>query len=379
LYSDRPDLGGFFAAGEFLFWRQTNPLKHETIARRGLLDFDGSITAQLNGTVVVPVAGGTPIIVPGPAIPGQFIGTGQEALSSQDVSGQQTYTPGFDFTIGWRFRSGVVLDFTWWHLMEAHYGATATLVPPGLQAGPLLENTFLFSPVFNFTTLYAGPAQKIALGNPFAAYGIWNGATEEDLIFRQRFDQADLTLRIPIYETDCTRCYGLIGPRFAWFWEKFKWRTVSQDFTGAASPEDAAYYTNIVSNRMYGVDIGGGNEWRLGDTPIGTFSVSLDLRAAMLIDIVKERAQYERADFATAAKRARTEYKPVPELQAGLHFWWYPVEGIQVRIGYDAMGFFNTISSPYPVDFDFRRLNPGWTDGTWRFLDGIDAGIGFIF
>jgi len=127
------------------------------------------------------------------------------------------------------------------------------------------------------------------------------------------------------------------------------------------------------------IDIGVGDELRLGDTPIGTFSVSLDLRAAALVDIVKERAQYERADFATAAKRARTEYKPVGELQAGLHFWWYPVEGIQVRVGYDAMGFFNTISSPYPVDFDFRRLNPGWTDGTWRFLDGIDAGIGFIF
>src|SRR5262249_2821708 len=46
LYHDRPEKGGFYAAAEFMYFRQTNPLDHQVIAVRGLLDFDGSITAD---------------------------------------------------------------------------------------------------------------------------------------------------------------------------------------------------------------------------------------------------------------------------------------------------------------------------------------------
>jgi hypothetical protein len=379
LYHDRPELGGFYASGEFLFMRQTNPLKHQVIAFRGLVDFDGSVIADLNGTTFVPTGGGQRIIVPGNVVPGTFIGSGAVALSSDDAHGPQTYEPGFALTLGWRFRSGVAVEIQWWHLFEAKYAAVATLVPPNLQAGQNLEDTFLFSPVFNFPNDFAGPPQKIALGNPFAVYGIWNGASIMSEQFTQRFEQFDVTGRIPLYENDCDRCYGIIGPRLVWFWERFQWRTVSQDFNGQATQADVALYSNIVSNRLYGVHIGGGNEYRLGDTPIGTFSVSIDLQAAALLDVIKERAKYERADFAIAAQRARTEYKAVPELQGQINLWWYPIEGIEMRLGYDAMGFFNTVSSPYPVDFNYGRLNGGWRDNTFRFVDGLNAGIGFIF
>src|SRR5207245_11794970 len=98
--------------------------------------------------------------------------------------------------------------------------------------------------------------------------------------------------------------------------------------------DNVAIYTNIISNRMYGPFIGIGNEYYLGHG----FSISLDLKAAILLDIVKERAKYERADFATEAKRSQTEYTVVPQLQAQLNIWWYPIERAQVRASYHLIG-----------------------------------------
>jgi hypothetical protein len=377
LYSTRPDAGGMYAAAEFIFWRMSNPIKDQTVAFRGLVDFDGTITADLGGQLVE--IGSNHVVLPGTPMPGTFLGSGTPALSTADVHGPQTYQPGFETTIGWRFRDGLAIEASWWHLFEAKYAATATLVPPNLQGGQLLLETFLFSPVFNFPNDFAGPPIKISLGAPLAAYGIWNGASIMNLQFTQRFDQFEITGRIPLYQGEDCRCYGLVGPTLDWIWERFWWRTVAQDVSGAATQDWVALYSNVVSNRLYGVHMGGGTEYRLGDTPVGTFAVSADLQAVPEIDVVKERAKYERADHVTAAQRARTEYKAAGELEGQFNLWWYPIEGVQVRIGYDAMGFFNTVSSPYPIDFNYGRLDPGWRDSTFRFIDGFSAGIGFIF
>ena len=43
----RLDQGGFYIAGEFMYWKQTNPLKSEGLAFRGIEDFDNSIHATL--------------------------------------------------------------------------------------------------------------------------------------------------------------------------------------------------------------------------------------------------------------------------------------------------------------------------------------------
>src|SRR5207244_3658510 len=138
---------------------------------------------------------------------------------------------------------------------------------------------------------------------------------------------------------------------------------------------DVAIYTNIVSNQMYGPVIGCGSEWYLGCG----FSGSLDLRAALHIDVVKERARYERQDKAIANKRSRSQYVFVPELDALANIMWYPFEGVEVRVGYDFMNFFNTVSAPQPVDFNYGALAPNWEKGTYRFIDGFHAGIGFVF
>lgn len=373
LYHSRPEKGGFYAAGEFVFFRQDNPLKNQPIAVRGILDFDGSITADLNGVTIEPL-NGPPIIAPGVPMVGTFIGSGTVALNATDASGPLSYEPGFRLTTGWKFAGGAAVEFSWMSLVETKYNAVATLVPPTLNAGTLLQETFLFSPVFNFPNDFAGPQQKLALGNPNAAYGIWNGASVMSIDFVQRYSQYDITSRIPVWETDCCRCYGLVGPRYINMWERFRWRTVSEGFDGASNQSDVALYSNVVSNQMYGVDVGIGTEWYLGHG----FSLSVDGRAAGMIDFVREIVKYERADFAIGNKRSKHDYTFVPELQASFDVWWYPIEGIQIKVGYELMGFFDTISSPQPVSFNYGGLDVGYSR-TSRFFDGFHAGIGFIF
>src|SRR5262245_41717285 len=55
--------GGFYCAIQGLYWRETRPLRNETVAYRGFIDVDGSITNR----------------------PGQFVGSGTAALNTQQL------------------------------------------------------------------------------------------------------------------------------------------------------------------------------------------------------------------------------------------------------------------------------------------------------
>jgi hypothetical protein len=350
------DKGGLFFAGEFLFLRQTNPLQQQLIATRGFVDVDGSISGN----------------------PGTRFGSRAPALYANDAGGPGTYQPGFDFTIGWRFREGTVVEFNWWRLTDAKYSANATLLPSNFNAGNGDAETFLFSPVYNISPDYSGPPNKLPVGNPFAAFGIWNGATTMGITFTQRFSMYDITTRVPVYQNDCWRTYGLFGPRIMWQWERFFWRTVALADDGTGSPMDSADYTNVVSNYMYGVFVGCGNEFRISDTPIGTFAVSLDLEADAMIDFVREIAKYEREDSFTSTHRSIRRARPVPGFQADLNIWYYPIEAVQVRLGYNVIGLLNTIASPNPVDFNMGGLTPVY-EHEFRLLEGLNFGVGVIF
>lgn len=362
LYSNRPAAGGAYVVGEFLFFRQTDPIKGQIIAMRGLFDADGSISQALGR--------------PNPR-PGTFIGNGQTALEAGDI-GQGTYVPGYNVAIGWRLRNGTAIELGWMHLQEASYAASAGIEPFAFRVGRNLAETFLTAPVYNFPVQFAGPAQKVAIGNPGATFGIWNAASEMQLRFIQRFDQFQLQGRIPVWEDDNNRAYGLVAPRVIHMWERFSWRTTSRDLNSNAGPQDTALYSNVASNNLYGVFVGCGDECRLGDSPIGTFACSLDLGVAVLVDFATLVAKYERADGQIAAKRARKDYSFVPEFTGQVNLWYYPIEGVQLRVGYSAMAFFNTFGSPNPVNF-----NVGGIDATYerlfRYFNGLNAGIGFIF
>jgi hypothetical protein len=357
LSHQRYESGGFFVIMEGIYWKTNRPLASQAVAYRGFVDVDGSISGA----------------------EGTFIGSGQEALNVNQLRNSGgSWQPGFDFGLGWRFENGTVLTLKWYHLVDARYAATASLAPQGLIGGQGLPNTFLFSPVYNFPIDYAGNPFNTAVGNPGATFGIWNAASLQTIQLVQRFDMVDFTMRAPIWQNDCYRCYGLIGPRGLTLWDRFWWRTVDADVNGLANNGTIADYTNITSNRLYGVGVGFGNELWLGDTPIGGFSVSLDVEASGYMDLIKGRASYELADRSTRATRARNLASVVGSPEAHLNFHWFPWEAVEIQVGYDFFAFFNTYASPYPIDFNYGNINPNWSSVT-RVFQGVKFGIGFVF
>ncbi|MBM4073274.1 MAG: hypothetical protein FJ271_30785 [Planctomycetes bacterium] len=352
----RMEDGGFYLALEGLYMRQSNPIGNQNVAFRGFIDVGGGIT----GT------------------PGTFVGSGDVALSTNQVNGPVSFQPGFNLVGGWRFGDGTVLQVSWLHLWQARYAAVASILPPGYAVGPTLADTFLTAPVVNFPGEFAGTPQNVTGGQVGDTFGIWNAASLMGLSFVQRFDMVDITGRIPIFQTDSHRTYALVGPRLVWFWERFAWRTVSADPGGGSSPADQSLYSNVISNRLYGLMCGGGHDWFLGDTPVGGFGINVDLGASLYYDFVKERAKYERGDRAIAYSRARNVYRLVPGLEAKVGFWWYPWEAVQVKVDYNWMVFFNTVASSQPIDFNFASLTPVYNSAT-RWLDGLGFGIGFVF
>src|SRR5262245_12495217 len=159
---DRIDKGGLFVDGEFVMFKQNNPIHSQVIAFRGFQEFTGG-TNGISG------------------IPGFFVGSHAPALNADDAAGPSTYQPGFRVGMGWRFHDGSVLEVNYMNLQKAVYTATATLVPPNGQFGDNGSDLFLFSPVFNFPIQYGGPPNKVGTLFPFNipgnAFGIWNGAS----------------------------------------------------------------------------------------------------------------------------------------------------------------------------------------------------------
>src|SRR5205085_6193699 len=115
----------------------------------------------------------------------------------------------------------------------------------------------------------------------------------------------------------------LFGGRAVVMWERFKWRTVDYPVNQIPIPLDVANYTNIVSQRMYGLHVGCGNEWYLGSNRLGALSVIVEGDASLLLDFIKLRARYELGDESMAATHNRNKYNFVPEVEGNLGFMWY--------------------------------------------------------
>jgi len=361
LYSTHPEEGGLFLAGKYVMYRQTNPLENQAVAYRGFRAVDDSVL--------------------GPGTAGTFIGSQDVALDIDQVTGPNKYVPGFTVEGGWKFLDGSALTLSYMRLFSHRTQAVATLAPRDLLVRSDFADSFLTSPVFNFPAEYGGPVTSDhpdlpPPANPAAAFGLWNGAEEMSLDFEQRFNQWEATYRVPVYDTECYRLSGLVGPRVVWIWERLKWRTVDTDVNGQAGPQDVGLYTNIVSNRMYGVFAGCRQEWYIGHG----FACQLDLNGAIFYDSVLERAKYELdiKNSQPAHKRAQRDVQFVPELQGTFSIAWFPIEGVQIQLGYDVMSFFNTISSPQPIDFNYGSVNPPWRS-TFRVFDGFQAGVAIIF
>jgi hypothetical protein len=355
----RYDDGGVYFGMRFVYMKTNRQLLSQRIGIRGINDGDGTIS--------------------GTGIPNVFVGSGEDALNTASLTGPGTYQPGWDLALGYRFQSGVAVEIGWRHLSQAKYHAAASVIPPSFDVGRKFENTFLYAPVMNFPTEFAGNPTNIPGVTNAATFGIWNAASVMSIELTQRYDVYQVSARIPIWQTDSYRSYGLLGPRIAWIWDRFDWRTVDADETGNSGPDTTALYHNMVSNRMYGVHFGFGHDWFLGTTPIGALSFTMDLEAGLYANLVKANAGYQLADRSISFNRARRMSTFVPSLEARLGFKWYPWEGISVEVGYDVQAYFNTIASRRPVDFNVGIVDPEYDYGMFRWFYGLRFGVGFVF
>lgn len=353
---------GFYISAEFVMLTQTKALGNQSIGVRGLYDANGIIT----GT------------------PGTFIGTGEDALTTNRM-GRREFQPGHWTELGYKFDTGVRAYVNYMQLYDAHYSAGATQFRQGFARRADLADTFLSSPVYNFTTAFGGPTLDTVADvddtNSGNTIGIWNAADVMDIKFVQRYSQAEVGVRVPLYATEYSSVYSLVGGRFAWFFERFTWRTVDLGSDGgdgngnAAPPSFSATYTNTLSQRMYGLFVGVGNEIYLGSM----FSASLDVTGAAYMNVAKQRAKYRLGDESTQSKFGRESFHIVPSVTANANIWFYPVEGIQMRIGYMGMTYFNTRYMREPVGYNFGNIDPNYGRNWFRLLHGFNVGIGFFF
>ena len=89
------------------------------------------------------------------------------------------------------------------------------------------------------------------------------------------------------------------------------------------------------------------------------------------MNVTKERVKYELGDDTTQAKRSRNDTTLVPNANADMNLWWYPLEGVQVRFGYNAMTLFNTRYMKEPIAFDFGALDPAYENRAFRLVHGF--------
>jgi len=369
---------GFYFAGEALFWRMDNPIKNQVIAVRGFVDEAGQATG----------------------IPGQFVGSGEVALDTSDI-GSDKFEPGYRFTLGYRFTNNWAIEAVYWRLSEFRHTANAGIMPRTFNVGADFGNSFLFSPFFNFSPIFAGPIRDIVSavlppdlliddagniigvdpddlfhgGKVIPAFGIWNAADDMTLDFIQRVQNFEINVRVPVVQTECSRAYVLMGPRYLYVQEKFRWRTVDLDVDGLGlDPADQATYVNEWENRFFGWQCGIGTEAYLG----GGFAISFEGRVGLFADVRMNNVKIERGDGAAAIQRHRNDLYWSPLVQGGVFLWWFPVEGVQFRAGYEFTGLWNTHRSPYPVDFNTGHLDPAFENEFMRF-DGVSLGVAFIF
>lgn len=371
------DGSGLFTGFEFVLLNQPRNLGNQPLAYRGVLVNFG-----------VPFFPGILDSPPLQAVPpGTFLGSAQEALNTEDL-GRRSWAAGTRFTLGYRMENGWSVSLSWLHLFDTKYsGGAGPQGPDFPNTGTRDVNTFLFSPVYNFSADFVGR-------NPFPnppffvnpTQGIWNAATDMTILYTQRFDNWDLAGRFPVYESENARSYAIAGGRFSWIWERFQWRTSKPElindgtsFQFQTTGDSTARYLNTQSQRMYGPMIGVGHEVMLYGGPIGAFGVGFEGTGAALLNITKQRVKYIREDERTQAKRAWIENTLIPNVNLSLNLTYQPFDGMSLRVGYNAFNYFGTYYMKEPVSFNVGALDPAYGNEAWRLLHGVNAGFSYTW
>jgi hypothetical protein len=421
------DAGPYFAT-EALFMRVNTPLRHQVLAVRGLWDEAGQIdgsTRPNNLLVEINDTAGTVLgfLFEQPGLPGSFLGSKDVALTARDV-GSERFEPGMRLTLGYRFENGIAVEVNYHRIAEFKHTAGASILPPDARTNPPgdgvrtdFSDSFVSLPFFNFSPFFAGPdrdvvsnvviftdpgtrpvivvdsapgldqaqitaqqlADLVAFGGiAIPAFGIWNAAEIVSISFVQEIWQVELNTRIPICMTENTRTYSIAGFRYIELQEEFELFVQDQDIDGFIAPDNTATYRNRWGNHMYGVQAGMGNEAYLGNG----FALSVEGRVGLFANWQKTQVSLTRGDQAdedsVGARSIKNELGIAPLFQVAAYLWWYPVEGVQLRAGYEATGMFGVKRSRNPVDFNVGRLDPHYEELFFR-MDGFNLGVAFIF
>lgn len=415
--------GAYFAA-EVMFRRMNNPIQAQPIVYRGLWDEAGIISGRGN---LIRIEDGRvdpqqliTFLFDQRGTPGQFLGSGQVAMSTSDVDGDK-FTPGTRLTVGYRLRNGIAIEGSYWWQSAARHTSTAGIIPPrGLPGGvgQNFFNSFISAPFFNFSPDFGGPEREVVSnvflypnpgtnpiilvtpgaangnpanwvtlfddalideiiqlgGTPVAAYGIGNGAEIAEQGFRQRFANFELNGRVPILQTEVTRTYGTGGFRYIGTEERYRLRMVDLDLDGFSNPINDMTYQNKIRNHMYGPQVGTGSEIYINNG----FSLSLQAKVGVMAVTSKASTSIKRGDALAEYKHVENETTVGTMFEGGAYLWWYPIEGIQLRVGYEYLGIVGVRRSTHPVDFDLGKLQPIMRN-TYMSVDGFTAGIAFIF
>jgi hypothetical protein len=393
---------GFYLAAEAIYWKLNNPLHKQVLAVRGIFDESGLISGR-GPLVTITDANGNFLtrLFRDPGRAGQFLGSGEIALVADDV-GTENYQPGWRLTFGYRFQNDLAVEGVYWKMMDAEHIASAGILPPSINVGNDFATSFLSAPFFNYPTDFAGAERDVVSnvipppappagqqpplnavqtadvtlfrGIVVPAFGITNAAEMMSLEFKQEMWSAELNFRLPVTQTENTRCYAIVGPRYVFVREVFDWRIVDADIVGDLLAENVVNYTNAAESKLYGVQAGLGSEAYIHQG----FALSLEGRAGIFANAFNGHVKYLRGDEAVVVQRVHNDTELCPMVQAGGYLWWYPVEGIQIRMGYEFLGFFNMPRSSDPVDFNVGSLSPEFEE-EFLFIHGASLGIAFIF
>jgi|GEM_PF-923289 len=420
---------GFYGAVEFVFLTQTRAIGDQTVAYRGLIDSSGRITG-VPGTYLGSGRPGLTTDGLGKTnfFPGYNIELGYKFDDGTKIYGnfmqlfEANYTDGAtlatqygrsDVSLNDTFLTAGVFNFSPQFAGPQRKTAYDYQAPPlnevfaalnpqqatgpfnilpvlnlpiGPNGRPILLNTPTIVPLPGgsfLITILNQPLPGTPGFNPgFNSYGIWNAASVMNLKFSQRFTASDIGISRPLFQTDYSRVYGLAGARYAWFFERFTWQTMAIDagdfvntLPGGIAPFYVADYTNTLSQRLYGPYVGCGHEVYLGNA----FAASLDLTGSALLGIVKQRAKYELGDESTQSKRGYNAFSVVPNLNGNFNMWWYPTEGVQIRLGYQAQTFYGTKYMREPIGFNFAAPDPAIDTKWFRVIHGVNVGMSLFF
>jgi hypothetical protein len=357
-----PGKQGPFVYTDIVYFTTNWTLGRQVVAVRGLRDTTGLLT----GT------------------PGTLIGSGTTALTTNQF-GRTEYAPGVNLGVGWKFDDGSSVTARILHVSGQTFAASASLATPYARSRPDLSDTFLVTDVFNFPPQFAGPDRRTAFEGTTlpdgrlipdrAFYGIWNGASNMSIDYKRWYTEAEIGGRTPLFESTSSKVYGIGGMRYHMFMDRFQWLTQTFDLAGNTGGRFEALYSNYLSQRMYGPYIGCAHDLYLKNN----FSLSVDLSGGLMANFIKMRAKYELGDNTVQAKRSRNAIDLVPTAGGNVNLWWYPVRGIQMRVGYQANTFYNTRNIEEPIGFNYGAIDPAYKTQYFRIIHGLNVGFGVFF